>query len=306
MTGAFFRVLSASLLLAFTVRTSSALQLRQSLPPDPTSDAASGFSLPTKETFLEFIEAVRQKVLRHVQEMPDFVCTQLTKRYIRLPQRSSRTGIMAEEQWTLEDQITEELTYFDHKESYRLLRLDRRAGTGASPEARRGASSTGEYASVLALLFQPDTRARFEMEGIEKINGKKVVRARYKVEQVNSQRELTYLLEGKLMRSIKVAYRGRCWLGTESGQVVRLQLEAVDIPSDFPIARATMSVDYGPIDVAGTLSWLPIRAETQLATSASKDLPEHEKLRGSRNVIEFKDYHKFGTDVKILYPPRQP
>ncbi len=304
--GPFFRILFASVLLAVTAHASIAPLPGQSRPPDSSPDSSFGALIPTRESFPKFIETARQRALQYVREIPDFVCTQITKRYIRTPQKTSRTGIMERESWVLEDQITEEVSYFDHKESYRLLKMDRRAGTPMSPEARRGATSTGEYASELALLFQPATRARFEMEGIEKISGRKAVRARYRVEQANSESELKYLLEGNLIQSIKVDYRGRCWLDAVSGQIVRLQMEAVDIPSDFAIALSNMSVDYGPIDIAGSTFWLPIRAETHLATSNSKDLPEHERLRESRNVIKFENYHKFGTDVKIVYPPRQP
>ena len=296
-------VLISSLLLAAACFHSGARLFAQSLPQTRPSEATSDAPVPTRETFPQFIEAARQKAIKYVQELPNFICVQITKRYIRSPQRLSRTGMMQAEQWVLEDEITEELTYNDQKESYRLLKLDRRTGAFMSSEARRGSTSTGEFASVLGLLFQPASQAWFQMEGVEKISGRKTVRTRYQVEQVNSARELNYFLEGNLMRSVKVAYRGRCWLEAATGQVVRLELETVDIPVHFPIARSSLTIDYGPVDIAGTRAWLPVRAETWLATSTSKDLPEHEKLRESHNVIVFRDYHRFGSDVKIQYPP---
>jgi len=292
-----------TLLLAVAAHFPGARSFAQSLPSSPSSQITSNPSVPTKETFPQFVEMARQKAIKYVQEMPNFICIQTTKRYLRIPQRPSRTGIMPGEQWALEDQIIEELTYFNQKEFYRLLKMERRAGAALSTEASRGSRSTGEYASLLASLFQPASRAYFQMEGVEKISGRKTVRARYRVEQANSDRELKFFLEGNLMRSIKVAYRGRCWLDMGSGQAVRLELEAIAIPADFPIARSSTTVDYGLVDIAGTKFWLPVRAEAQLATSSSKDLPEHEKLRESRNVLEFRDYHRFGADVRILYPP---
>jgi hypothetical protein len=80
-------------------------------------------------------------------------------------------------------------------------------------------------------------------------------------------------------------------------------LEAAEIPPDYPIARSSTAVEYGPVDIADKRCWLPLRAENRLATSTSRDLPEHEKLRKSRNVIEFHDYRRFGADVKIQYLP---
>jgi hypothetical protein len=247
------------------------------------------------------MEAAGRKALSYVQELPDFVCIQTTKRFIRVPRRMSPTGALPEEHWNLEDQITEELTYNDHRESYKLLKADRHEGAFMSPDARRGSSSTGEYASILESLFRPASHARFQMEGIEKIKGRKTVRTKFRVEQANSDRDLKYLLEGTPMRSIQVAYGGRCWLDAATGQVVRLELEAVEIPPDFPIAQSSTVVEYGAVEIAGKRCWLPVRAETRLATSRSRDLPEHERLRDSRNVIEFRDYRRFGADVKIEY-----
>ncbi len=277
------------------------LVFAESAPPSP--QAAADASVPTRETFPQFMEAARQNAIRYLQELPDFICTQTTRRYLRTRQRPGRSGFMPGGRWTLEDQIVEELTYFDHKESYKLLKVDRRTGAFMRPAGRPGSSSTGEFASLLASLFNPASRAAFEMEKVEKIKGRKVVRATYKVEQANSDRELKFLLEGDLMRSMKVAYRGRCWLDVATTQVVRVELESVDIPSDFPIARSSTALEYGLVDIAGREFWLPVRAESRLATSSSRDLPEHERLRESRNVIEFRDYHKFGSGVRIQYPP---
>ncbi|NWG14503.1 MAG: hypothetical protein HXY20_13320 [Acidobacteria bacterium] len=268
-----------------------------------SSQAGRDNAVPNPETFPQFIEAARRNAMGYLQALPDFICTQTTRRYLRSGQRSARRDMMPGEEWRLEDDIVEELTYFDHKESYRLLRVDRRAGAFMNPEGRPGSSSTGEFASMLASLFNPASRAVFELEKAETIKGRRTVRAGYRVEQANSDRELRFLLEGNLLRTIKVAYRGRCWLDAATAQVVRLDLESVGIPPDFPIARSSAALEYGLVNIGGREFWLPVRAESLLATSSSRELPEHERLRDSRNVIEFKNYRRFGTDVKIQYPP---
>lgn len=262
------------------------------------TQTATELPVPSKATWPQFIEAARKVALQYIAELPNFICIQTTKRY--MPRYKQTMAPPSQSEWILEDQITEELIYNDHKESYKLLKIDRRTGGFMSSEGRRGASSTGEFGSLLESLFQPSSRTDFQMGGIDKIHGRKTVRAKYSVARENSSRELKYLLEGKLLRTIKSAYRGNCWIDIATGQVVKLDLEDIDIPASFPMTKSSVAVEYGLIDIAGGQQWLPIRAESQVATGNNLELPPAERFREARNVIEFKDYRKFETEVKIL------
>jgi hypothetical protein len=90
------------------------------------------------------------------------------------------------------------------------------------------------------------------------------------------------------------------WFDPASGQVIRLQLEALNLPPDFPISRSTWSIDYGLESIVGSKHWLPVRAELQLMTSDCQALPPSGRNLHTRNLIEFRNYHKFGTEVKVL------
>lgn len=96
------------------------------------------------------------------------------------------------------------------------------------------------------------------------------------------------------------SYGGSVWFEIASGQVIRLQCEALDLPPDFPIAHSTWAIDYDVVGIGQAEYRLPVRAEVQSVTSSSKDLPVSEWNRHTRNVIEFKQYHKFDTEVKVL------
>jgi hypothetical protein len=96
-----------------------------------------------------------------------------------------------------------------------------------------------------------------------------------------------------------VAYRGLVWFEIASGQVIRLQFETLNLPTDFPIARSAWAIDYDVVGIGPEEYRLPVRAEVQSVTSSCKDLLPAEKNHHTRNVIEFKQYHKFETEVKV-------
>jgi hypothetical protein len=160
--------------------------------------------------------------------------------------------------------------------------------------------STGEFGSTLKSLFDPASKADFWFERIEKTRRWKAARAKFQVRSENSDREIVYGAESDTKaRSLKVAYGGLVWFEIASGQVIRLQFEALNLPTDFPIARSTWAIDYDLVGIGPQQCRLPVRAEVQSMTSSCKDLPASEWNRHTRNVIEFKQYHKFETEVKV-------
>ncbi len=98
--------------------------------------------------------------------------------------------------------------------------------------------------------------------------------------------------EDQAEQAVVTPYRGRCWIDPTSLQVVKIEERAFRIPPAFPITRSEGSTEYSLVEIAGREHWLPVRAEVLL---------EHRSARvHSKNVIEFKRYRKFGSDVKIL------
>lgn len=205
-------------------------------------------------------------------------------------------------QWILQDEIIQEVTYSNQQEHYKLLKHSQPQPSGRTSEAQQGSlSSTGEFGSTLKSLFDRATKAEFWFEKVEKSRGRKAARARFQVRAENSDREIIYGAESDAKaRSAKVAYGGLVWFEITSGQLIRLQFETLNLPTDFPIARSAWAIDYDVVGIGDGKYWLPVRAEVQSLTSNCKDLSPAEKNRHTRNVIEFKQYHKFETEVKVL------
>jgi hypothetical protein len=242
----------------------------------PESPAAS--DKPVEADWSKFLEQVRAKAIAYTDDLPNFICTQVT-------QRSARYFPGG---WRSVDNFVAELTYFEKKEHYKILTVANQATTSATMENLSGTRSTGEFGSSMRSLFDPATSAVFRLEGREQTNGRETIRLGYQVARETSSRSINYNNE----RTIVTAYRGRCWIDPESFQIVRLEDKAINIPPDFPITRSDGAIDYDLADIAGRKYWLPVRAEVLLVEGAAK--------LHTKNVIEFKRYRKFEAEVRIV------
>jgi hypothetical protein len=249
--------------------------------PEPA--AAEATQKSASETMVEadwtkFLQSARVIAMAYTDELPNFICTQVTQRFVRFFPGG----------WRQVDNYVAELTYFEKKENYKILTVANQVSTGTTIETLSGTRSTGEFGTSLRSLFDPGTNASFRLEGKDQMNGHETVRIGYQVPRETSSRTINY----NNQRTIVTAYRGRCWIDPKSYQVVRLEDRAVNIPEDFPITRSEGAIDYDLADIAGRKYWLPVRAEVLLIEGGAK--------LHTRNVIEFKRYRKFEAEVRIV------
>src|SRR5262245_11717245 len=246
--------------------------------PSPAQIAAPPANNAVEADWAKFLEQVRAKAIAYTDDLPNFICTQVT-------QRSARYFPGG---WRSLDNYVAELSYFDKKEHYKILTVANQATSTATIENLSGTRSTGQIVSSMRSLFEPATNAVFRLEGREQTGGRETIRVGYQVARETSSRTINYNNE----RTIVTAYRGRCWIDPESLQIVRLEDKAINIPPDFPITRSDGATDYDLADIGGRKYWLPVRAEVLLVEGGSK--------LHTRNVIEFKRYRKFEAEVRIV------
>ena len=107
---------------------------------------------PSAEEQGRILDEVRQNALNYSKSLPDFICTQVTRRDY------DPSGL---ELWHNEDTLVIRLSYFEQKEDYKLILQNNRV-TDQSYNSLGGATSTGEFGTMLRELFEPRTQARFE------------------------------------------------------------------------------------------------------------------------------------------------
>jgi hypothetical protein len=230
----------------------------------------------------ELIQRASIKAAAYIANLPDFVCTEVIDR----SENRSHRG------WTARDVLTVQLNNSGRTEHHTLIARND-TPSKAHFAALGGALSEGEFGSILADIFRPQT-ARFEWSGREVIRGRNTYVFTYKIAQEKSGYAIQYSgMPAGASRNIFVAYHGSVYVEPSSSDVLRL-VRIADLPEGFPVRDARTTINYGLTTIAGHSYVLPSVAQVELSTSALQ----------TRNEVRFLDYRKFEADVSISYPDK--
>jgi hypothetical protein len=222
------------------------------------------------------IERVREYALNYSKSLPNFICTEVTRRYY------DDTG---QESWVNYDTLTTRLTYFEQKEKYELIMINNRSTT-RNYHSLGGAISSGDFGSMMQEIFEPKSQAAFAWLRWGTLRGKRTHVYAYHVPQANSQWRI-----GDDHHDIIAAYKGLIYVDRDTEMILKLTLEAEDVPHTFPIQEAKDSLDYDYTKIGDQDYLLPLKGEVRM---------RHEKIL-TRNINEFHLYHKYGTDTEIKF-----
>lgn len=237
-----------------------------------------------------FIEETRKVVRDYLDELPDFICQQEIQRYVDLEGSGA---------WERADRLIYELTYNRKHESYKPINSIGRPIT-RSLEDVKGAYSTGDFASGLASLFDLETKTVFKSAGKERLGNRQALLYDFTVPKKSSK--LVVKAEGA--DPLIAGYSGTIWIDAETKNVLRIDQAIDDLPKSHPVTHSESSVDYDIVRLRGldVDFLLPIRAEFIIGDRRQK--------HHARNVMHFKFYRKFETDIKISEdvptPPQKP
>lgn len=242
----------------------------------PVDDPAA-VSPPTPEPPDEFLEQSRRMSLSFSESLPNYLCRQTTTRYESQTRKPN---------WVPLDVATADLVYEDGKESYRNIRINDKPlkkGTEEPP----GTWSTGEFASTLLDLFSPATAAQFRRIKDSTAAGRPAVIYDFRVEQPNSHWRVSAGPE-----TAYPPYKGSLWIDKETRRVLRIEMQSIRLPDEFPVEKMEWAVDYDFVRIGGQPYLLPVHAENLAC------------FRGgwtcTRNVIDFRNYRKFTSESQIL------
>jgi hypothetical protein len=237
-------------------------------PPDAPPPRAPNPAEP-------LIERARDAAFQFSQKLPNFICEEYMARYV---QRGQDKRLL--------DIVSTEVIYNDGQESYRNIKVDDHPTDKGMMELG-GSRSTGEFASMLLDLFSTSTHAEFRSAGLSPIAGVDDAQVYdFRVQLENSH----WMVEAE-SQTIHPAYQGSVWVDPATARVLRIEIQASNIPSDFPMDRVESAVDYSNVTIAGTSVLLPVHAETLGCERGSPDC--------SHNIIDFRNYHEFKVNVRI-------
>jgi hypothetical protein len=233
-----------------------------------------------------FIEEVRKEVRNYLEELPDFICQEVIERYYDFEGRGA---------WDRADTLTYELTYNRKRESYKPINVVGRPVTRPLDQVG-GAYSTGDFASGLASLFDVETKTVFKPAGKERLGSRPTLLYDFRVKKETSK--LTVKAEG--VPEVISGYSGTVWIDAETKRVLRIDQAIDDLPKGHPVTNSESSVDYDIIKLRG------LDVDFLLPTRAEFIIGDRTKKQYFRNLIYFKFYRKFETDIKITDDPTPP
>jgi hypothetical protein len=241
---------------------------------------------PSSEEQAQIIDEVRQYALNYSQNLPDYICTLVVRRYVAPYPGGKYGGRRGDDpSWQLANTLTVKLSYYNQKEDYKLI-LFNNSPTQMDYNKVGGSRSTGDFGSLLRMTFEPETEARFEWDHWGLLRGRPTYVFAYHVSQERNQWHVSADNEDTIP-----AVKGLVYIDQQTKQVLRISLEAVDLPPTFPVKQASDTLDYDYQDVGGQQFLLPYR--NKVLINGAQFL--------SRNDNEYHLYHKYSADSAIQF-----
>ena len=142
------------------------------------------------------------------------------------------------------------------------------------------------FGTALEDLFATNSRARFLYRRESSASGMKAKVYEFSVLQQYAHWTIRVKYE------VRPSYSGLLWIDPESGRVLRLERTTKSLPSDYTVDKVEQTIDYDWVRLGEKKFLMPVRSENLTCIAHSADC--------SKNVIEFKNYHKFEAESQIL------
>ncbi|HEY1241799.1 MAG TPA: hypothetical protein VGF16_14645 [Bryobacteraceae bacterium] len=227
------------------------------------------------------IQKAADAALEFTETLPNYVVQEMMS-------RSESSGKPAD--WRPLDVVTMDVVYESGKENYKNIAINGKATSKPLSEIG-GAYSTGEFGTMLIDLFAPATAAEFHPKGESRIAGATAKTYDFEVKRENSHWDLHFGPQ-----TYSPTYSGSVWIDPSTGRVLRIEMQAKNLPKDFPADQVESATDYQYVRLGGTQQFLlPVHAETlscQRGTSYC-----------SRNTIDFRNYHKYTGESSVEFSP---
>ncbi len=248
---------------------------KQDPPPSSTEQAA-------------IIDEVRDYALNYSSNLPDFICTQVTKRF-GAPKPGTKYGGKTDDDphWQSFDELTVRLSYFNQKEDYKLI-LHNNTPTTQDYKSVGGSSSYGDFGTMLKDIFELRTQARFEWDHWGTLRGQRIMAFSYRVQQERSEYHIQVPDEHL---DVVAGYHGLVEVDKRTHKIMRVTLEAEGLPTGFPIKATRTVLDYDYTEISGHTFLLPLKGQVFMTAS---DIV-------TRNDESFHNYRKYSADSAVSF-----
>ncbi len=246
----------------------------------PVATAPSGPSFEeTAPPVDKRIEKAREVAGAFTETLPDYLCQEQMARFQSDTPKVSFVPL---------DVVSMEVVYEKGRERYRNLAINGKPVKAQRMEELAGSWSTGEFASVLLDIFSPATAADFRYRHTSRSGGRDAYLYDFQVDHEHSHWQIHMASQ-----SVLPAYKGSLWIDKETARVLRIEMQAVHLPAEFPLDKIEMATEYEFTRIADHPFLLPVHSEN-LSCQRGTSICGH-------NVIDFRNYHKYSGEATIEF-----
>lgn len=236
---------------------------------------------------------IKTGIQRHLDGMPNYTCLQTVERYQRMPNAQRESLI---------DVLRLEVALVGGRELFAW------PGSAAFEEKEMrdlvttGAFSTGGFALHARAIFLGDGTT-FRPGGAEQLDGVAAWRFDYDTPQFRSGYEIR---NPSLNLSARVAYHGSIWARQDNLQLMRISIEADEIPPEIEIELAEDRLDYQLAQIGSKQALLPLRSEVRITDDHGRVAINRTRLSrckqySGESTLSFEDVSEAaGVDSKTV------
>jgi len=266
--------------LALRELIESSRKLPDAPPPAPPKPAPGTVKTAPPPDYDKILQQVSEMAKNYSANLPNYICAQVTRRFV------DPTGA---ENWKTADTIHEQLTYYEQKEAYKVMMVNGKAAPETlTHEKLGGATSSGEFGSILAGIFADHSDTQFSWDHLGKLRGRIMYVLAF---DIPASRSNYTIYHHGTQRKIVAGQRGLIYADRDTSMIMRIKLECTEIPTDYPIQKVDLDLNYDFVKIADNEFLLPLRSE----------LRSKEGSYLVKNETEFRLYRKYGTQSDIKF-----
>ncbi len=231
----------------------------------------------TPESDATLLRQVRARAAANLNRLPDYTCLQTIERRIRAPQSRKLE---------LQDVVRLEVALVSGKELFAWPGAKKFEDREISDLVPGGAIGNGSFALHLKSIFETNA-PKFTFDGEATRDGRRVYRWDFEVPRNRS----AYLLRAGGREAV-VGYRGSFWVDANSLDLIRLEVEAENIPPELKVMRAKDSVEYSQEKIGGDTFLLPSGSELDMVDQWNAE---------SLNRTRFSSCHQYQGESVISF-----
>lgn len=264
-------------------------------------------SVPPAEDRQRMLTATMDYVAHYVHGLPDFTCDEITRRFSNLVGTKNPGAYYADHLHRI-DTLQEQLRFTGAHDRGTLVAVNGKAARHIALTAGQSIT-TGEFGEDMRMVLGPASGAIIRWDRWQTLHGRRAAVFSYVLGLRETHFQIMYCCIEKapgieVRQTINSAIQGLLYTDVETGAILRMTIQAMNLPGVFLVKESRTLIDYGPVVIADRAYILPLRASIYIRSGLDQR---------TLNNIEFTNYKKFDaqsvllfTDSKISYGKEVP